>query len=177
MFVSMLTFELFIRRARPVGLVDYEDDDDDEDYNPPSRKPSPSTEDDESLNIPITKRKSPCTVDGKHGELESPKKAKIETHKKSSADSRVSIAPITSARDSQSKQALSPSSSVQNREANSEPEKDTASPKNCEHTPPEEDTEDRKSNGEECPTAISNSSLERVVDASKATGSEPYSVR
>ncbi|XP_020113740.1 serine/threonine-protein phosphatase 4 regulatory subunit 3 isoform X2 [Ananas comosus] len=164
-------------RARPVGLVDYEDDDDDEDYNPPSRKPSPSTEDDESLNIPITKRKSPCTVDGKHGELESPKKAKIETHKKSSADSRVSIAPITSARDSQSKQALSPSSSVQNREANSEPEKDTTSPKNCEHTPPEEDTEDRKSNGEECPTAISNSSLERVVDASKATGSEPYSVR
>ncbi|TVU21016.1 hypothetical protein EJB05_30625 [Eragrostis curvula] len=164
-----------ICRSKSAGLVDY-DDDDDEDFNPPPKVPDRPSEEDEPLKISSVKRNVTNTVDGKHADREVRKRQKIET--------RITCAKIavvsnmaSKHTDLQNKHApCSPTSSTQSTEANGVMGEHSTNSEEHQHSP--ENTETLRQTSGDCINDASGISTEKAVNTTtKASDSEPYSVR
>ncbi|KAJ0979863.1 hypothetical protein J5N97_015337 [Dioscorea zingiberensis] len=162
-------------RPASSGLVDYEDDDDEDNYNPP-RRPEASTEDDENLGQSKPKRKSVTKAESNE-ELELTKKRRLEQHSVDGQEavttdsSPCSCSDAPSSREQSSDVTQTPLDKTNTDEHSSGKENSAAS--SCYSIPEAGDI--RQSKGEDCPLAPkSSSSPEMVVNSSN---SEPYSVR
>uniref|UniRef100_A0A0D3G3G5 Serine/threonine-protein phosphatase 4 regulatory subunit 3-like central domain-containing protein n=1 Tax=Oryza barthii TaxID=65489 RepID=A0A0D3G3G5_9ORYZ len=155
-------------RSKSGGLVDY--DDDDEGYNPPPKRAVKADEDDEALVI----KRNP--VDDKQADGRSPKKPKMEPR---FICSKIVAAASVAGRRSNSADKQGPhppSSSTKTSEGNGDVgEEGPDSSQNLQHDPGSLDSTHQ--NGDDCTKDAGNSPSEMTVNTSKATDSEPYSVR
>uniref|UniRef100_A0A0D9ZUG9 Serine/threonine-protein phosphatase 4 regulatory subunit 3-like central domain-containing protein n=1 Tax=Oryza glumipatula TaxID=40148 RepID=A0A0D9ZUG9_9ORYZ len=154
-------------RSKSGGLVDY--DDDDEGYNPPPKRAVKADEDDEALVI----KRNP--VDDKQADGRSPKKPKMEPR---FICSKIVAAASVAGRRSNSADKQGPhppSSSTKTSEGNGDVGEEGPGSQNLQHDPGSLDSTHQ--NGDDCTKDAGNSPSEMTVNTSKATDSEPYSVR
>uniref|UniRef100_A0A0E0PHS9 Serine/threonine-protein phosphatase 4 regulatory subunit 3-like central domain-containing protein n=1 Tax=Oryza rufipogon TaxID=4529 RepID=A0A0E0PHS9_ORYRU len=154
-------------RSKSGGLVDY--DDDDEGYNPPPKRAVKADEDDEALVI----KRNP--VDDKQADGRSPKKPKMEP--RFICSKIVAAASVAGRRSNLAdKQGPHPpSSSTKTSEGNGDVGEEGPGSQNLQHDPGSLDSTHQ--NGDDCTKDAGNSPSEMTVNTSKATDSEPYSVR
>uniref|UniRef100_A0A0E0H9V4 Serine/threonine-protein phosphatase 4 regulatory subunit 3-like central domain-containing protein n=1 Tax=Oryza nivara TaxID=4536 RepID=A0A0E0H9V4_ORYNI len=154
-------------RSKSGGLVDY--DDDDEGYNPPPKRAVKADEDDEALVI----KRNP--VDDKQADGRSPKKPKMEPR---FICSKIVAAASVAGRRSNSADKQGPhppSSRTKTSEGNGDVGEEGPGSQNLQHDPGSLDSTHQ--NGDDCTKDAGNSPSEMTVNTSKATDSEPYSVR
>ncbi len=147
--------------------MDY--DDDDEGYNPPPKRAVKADEDDEALVI----KRNP--VDDKQADGRSPKKPKMEP--RFICSKIVAAASVAGRRSNLAdKQGPHPpSSSTKTSEGNGDVGEEGPGSQNLQHDPGSLDSTHQ--NGDDCTKDAGNSPSEMTVNTSKATDSEPYSVR
>ncbi|KAK8968318.1 hypothetical protein KSP40_PGU008271 [Platanthera guangdongensis] len=162
---------------RALGLVDYEDDEDDEDYNPPRRSPSSASNDGDTLaDLCKPKRTSSSTDDSKDLVFEGTKKRRLGQHSR-----EFSAAEVNSNHgENTNKPELSPSSgsraSESNGELNEHGKERACLPERSNSSPSTPDT--RQFTGEDSKlTQIGSTTPEITVNGSNVSSSEPYSVR
>eukprot|EP00268_Persea_americana_P059089 TRINITY_DN7216_c0_g2_i7.p1 TRINITY_DN7216_c0_g2~~TRINITY_DN7216_c0_g2_i7.p1 ORF type:complete len:893 (-),score=145.01 TRINITY_DN7216_c0_g2_i7:577-3255(-) len=165
------------------GLVDYDDDEDDEDYNPPSRsKQGMPTGEERLTDSPALKRR--CT-DNNNEELELPKKQRVD---KNMIGAAASCSTLSCGDSSGKKAEAATQDTLHTAEGNNGSAEqhsvnkldDSRDSSDC--LPNAADTrqcEDLKQSSEEdCPLVpISKSTSEMAVSGTTVNGSEPYSVR
>ncbi|XP_020254939.1 serine/threonine-protein phosphatase 4 regulatory subunit 3B isoform X2 [Asparagus officinalis] len=150
------------------GLVDYDDDEDDEDYNPPTRKPESATEGEKATDSSSKlKRRTP---DSKSEESELSKKNRLEQQ---SEDGKVAVVSDLPSRDT----AAPPAEDTGGHSNDISTEKETTAGESSTKCLTNS-TDSRQTSGDNCQsTPISNSSQEMTVNGNNNAGSEPYPVR
>ncbi|XP_058076117.1 uncharacterized protein LOC131224775 isoform X2 [Magnolia sinica] len=165
-------------RPGSCGLVDYDDDDDEEVYNPPlGSKQETSTGNDKAVDSHKSKRKLGSSTDNTNEELEPVKKHRLEKNSNggnvAAACSTCNHAEPPSTRPVTPKSPITDDGKSSSDEPDSEKEDTVSSSSNC--LPDAVDT--RQSTGEDCPAMPISNSTSEMANGANVTGSEPYSVR
>lgn len=175
-------------RPRSGGLVDYDDDEDDEDYNPPSRKPGSSTDGDETADSSRkSKRKSPdskrevseLTKRQRLGQQPDDGKAAIVAPCTTCNHSDLPSKDQTASDSAEDTNASSNHSSVEKEAAvpHGSDDKEVAAPESCSNCL-SSTVDTRQPSGEDCqPTPTSNSPQDIAVNGTDVGGSESFPVR